>query len=267
LLLEKQKEHIKAFFKKVRNFIFHNEIIYAATSRIISIAFYGYIMFVKFTSIISIELPKNYNEIQKEPVIFCFWHGRLMAPIIARKCTSKVSVLLSQGKDAELVVLLMRMFKVGTIRGSAARNRQDKGGASSFKQMVRMLKEQKENIAIAPDGPIGPRMRVASGVAMLSLITGAKVVALTVSARPKIIFNTWDKFLFLLPFSKIRVKFENPVAPYDCNNNRKELETYRSEIENVMISLTHEIDKKMKTKLISPEDVDKKNNPFKRKIN
>lgn len=265
VLIEKQKVVIKTFLKRLRNFIFHNEAIYSVVAHAISIGFYVYIQLVKLTSRISIEVPDSYKKIKKQPVIFCFWHGRLLAPIIARKVSTKVSVLLSQGKDAELIAFLMKLFKVGTIRGSSARDRQDKGGAGGFKQMVKLLEDQKENVAIAPDGPIGPRMRVAPGVAMLSLVAGASIIPLTISARSKIIFNTWDKFLLLLPFSKIRVKFGEPIVPFYENNKRKSLEEYRQEIENFMIALTHELDKKMKTKLIMPAERDKKNNPLKRK--
>lgn len=210
-------------------------------------------------------------KIRNKPLIFIFWHGRSFAPLLARRYTGKASVLLSKGKDGDMLAFLMKFFKLSTVRGSTGRKDKgtvvvDKGGADSFKQMVKLIKHKNTSVAISPDGPIGPRMRVHRGTPMLSLLTNTPVVPVTISASRRFIFKTWDSYFLPLPFSKIVVKVGDPMFPRNKNNEKKQQSAYLEEIETTMISLTQELDKIMKSSIIYPSNVDKRNNTLKRKV-
>lgn len=261
-----RKNIFRKLVKEIRNYLINSKLTYSIIIYVFSILFYIYFCILKLTSSIKIEVSDKYSSIKQKPLIFAFWHGRSFAPLLARKYTGKASVLLSKGKDGDLIAFLMKIFNVGTVRGSTGRDNKDKGGASSFREMLNLLKNKEASIAISPDGPIGPRMRVHSGTPILSLLTNVPVVPVSMSASRKVIFKTWDHYCLPLPFSKIVIKISNPIFPRNNNNKKKSTISYLEEIETTMIYLTQQLDKLMKGAVIYPANVDKKNNTLKRKI-
>ncbi|MGV3278930.1 lysophospholipid acyltransferase family protein [Rickettsiales bacterium LUAb2] len=254
-------------FKNIKRTLTNSKIIHYLITRIVSILIYGYLFFVEKTSKVIIETPKEYKDFTNKKYIFCFWHGRLVSPLIARKYCSKSSVLLSKGKDADIICLLMKLCGVGVIRGSTDIGQNDKGGTTSLKLMVDLLRRNASSIAIASDGPVGPRMRVGVGTAVLALLSKTEVVPITMSAKRVIIAKSWDKNFILLPFSRIKIKFGLPIAPYLEQQTKKPVEYLRLEIENVLNIMTNDLDKEMKHLPILPADLDRRGNPVKRKIN
>src|SRR3546814_14960152 len=73
-------------------------------------------------------------------------------------------------------------------------------------------------VVVTPDGPKGPRMRFKAGAVKAAQMTGAPLVALTGSARPRKRFGSWDRFCLPLPFARGILPFGPPVyVPRDAD--------------------------------------------------
>ncbi|MBW2038885.1 MAG: lysophospholipid acyltransferase family protein [Deltaproteobacteria bacterium] len=130
-----------------------------------------------------------------ENIIIAFWHGRLlMMPLVYRG--EGVKVMVSRHRDGELINRTIQLFGFETVRGSTTR-----GGLSGIRGLVRALKEGYD-VAIAPDGPRGPRYQVQAGVIQLAKISGCPILPLAFSASSRKILRTWDRFLIPYPFSR-----------------------------------------------------------------
>lgn len=242
-------------------------------TKVASFILFLYLQLVLKTSRVKVHVtPAFASAVSKGSVIFCFWHGRLLAAIVGRKSINRVAVLISRGADAELLVVLLKLLKVEIIRGSTNRGGAEKGGAGSLKTMMERLKKEKTHIALAPDGPVGPNMQATPGVALLSMNTQTPIIGATLNASPAVRFSSWDRFLFLLPFSKIDVSFSDPIIPpkdgetlgyentvedesssyiknkMQSKQKRTAVANYLSHIQQVLTDLTVKADVKFKQK-------------------
>ena len=112
------------------------------------------------------------------PVIVAFWHGRqLMMPLCYGG--SRLSILISEHRDGELIHRIVRRFGFDTVRGSTTR-----GGARALRQLVR-LGRSGADLAVTPDGPRGPRCVAQAGVVELAKLTGLPIIPLTFAASKK----------------------------------------------------------------------------------
>ena len=104
--------------------------------------------------------------------------------------------LISHHADGALIAETVGRLGIEAVRGSTAR-----GGREAFWAMRRRLREG-ATIAIAVDGPRGPRGRVKAGVIELARSTGEAILPLTFAARPAVTFRSWDGFVLPLPFAR-----------------------------------------------------------------
>jgi len=65
---------------------------------------------------------------------------------------------------------------------------------------------------VTPDGPRGPRYRVQPGVITVAQKTGAPILPLAYDAEWKKVFQSWDRFIMPLPFSRIVVVYGEPIS-------------------------------------------------------
>ena len=179
------------------------------------------------------EIPRSFTE-KGIPGIGAFWHGRLlMMPFIYKG--KKLSFLVSPHRDGQVVGKALVRFGFEPILGSTSRN-----AFSGFKKMVKAHKNGSD-IAIVPDGPVGPRYRVQIGVIELARLTGRPVVPLTFSASKRKTLRTWDQFLLPYPFSKGVFIWGEPVY-VDPNGDRTHLEEKRLLLERRLNELTERAD-------------------------
>jgi lysophospholipid acyltransferase (LPLAT)-like uncharacterized protein len=138
--------------------------------------------------------------------IFCFWHNRLALCVelyfkFRRQqfTTPGVAGLVSASKDGAFLSAIFKHFGVQPVRGSSSRR-----GAQALRELT-TWSERGYDLAITPDGPRGPRYRVADGVAGLAQITGLPVVPMSYHLHWKISLKSWDAFQIPLPFSRCDV--------------------------------------------------------------
>jgi len=140
-----------------------------------------------------------------ENAIGAFWHGRLlMTPLVYGGRGLKI--LTSRHRDGELITRTVHRFGLGTVRGSSTR-----GGIAGIKGLVRALQEGYD-VAIAPDGPRGPRCKVQPGVIQLAKLSGRPIFPFTFSATPRKVLHTWDRFILPLPFSRGVFVWGDPIV-------------------------------------------------------
>jgi lysophospholipid acyltransferase (LPLAT)-like uncharacterized protein len=161
------------------------------------------------------------------PLIYCIWHGRiLMVPWLNAHLRRshgerQISVLASRSRDGELIAEYARRFGLDVMRGSSSR-----GGAEALRALVAAIGAGRD-VALAPDGPRGPRRQLGGGVVALAALTGAPVVSLGFAARPAWRLATWDEFQIPWPFARAALVFGTMTSvarDSDRERARKEIE-------------------------------------------
>ena len=209
-----------------------------------------YIRFVWHTGNWKVEnadIPKKLVADGK-PFIACFWHGRMLMIPNAWVYPAPISILISQHRDGIFISRTLRHLGVGTIAGSSSR-----GGGGALVAMVRALKRG-EYIGITPDGPRGPRMRVAPGAISAARLSGAALLPVTFATSRCRILSSWDRFLFPYPFGRGIVRIGDPITvPRDADENVSEL--LRQNLEHSLIDLTIKLDSEFGCEPVLPEEV------------
>jgi lysophospholipid acyltransferase (LPLAT)-like uncharacterized protein len=147
----------------------------------------------------------------RRPLIYAMWHGQiLMLPLLNERLrrtrgAPAVHVLASRSRDGDLLARFVRHFGLDVVRGSSSR-----GGASALRHLVRIV-HAGHGVAVAPDGPRGPRERVQPGIIALAHHTGAPLVPVAFVARPVWRLGSWDRFEVPLPFARGRLVFRAPI--------------------------------------------------------
>ena len=166
-----------------------------------------------------------------EGFIGIFWHGRLL--MLPFMCPGRaMHVLISTHRDGEIIARVMERFRFRLVRGSSK-----KGGAAALKEMVRLLREDKD-IAITPDGPKGPREVAKPGVAQVARLAGKAVVPMAFGASRAWRMGSWDRFLIPKPFSRGVYVVGEPLR----YREGEELEAFRVRIEAALRDVTARAD-------------------------
>lgn len=170
-----------------------------------------------------------------EHYILAFWHSRfLMMPYAY--FGSRVTVMVSRHRDAEMLVRTLRPFGYDFSRGSTTR-----GGSAALRALLRRVAGGSD-AAIAPDGPRGPRRRVQPGIIAVARLSGLPIVPVTVSAAPARRLGTWDRTVLPRPFSRGVFHYEEPIrVPKRADD--AEQERVRRTLESVLDRMTDEVDR------------------------
>jgi lysophospholipid acyltransferase (LPLAT)-like uncharacterized protein len=163
---------------------------------------------------------------QGQWVILAFWHNRQIGFLRLASWLRPVRVLVSQHGDGEIITRIMARFGVGTVRGSSTR-----GGKTALRQMLAASRES--HIGITPDGPVGPRYEVKSGVVSLAALTGLPVFWASWSTDKAWVFDSWDRFMLPKPFATLRFQARGPLI-LDKHARPEALAAARLELEALM---------------------------------
>ena len=128
--------------------------------------------------------------------LYIFWHEYITFPLFLRKHCN-LTMLLSRNKDADVLAQVADLFGYGTVRGSSTR-----GGAEA---LLSMMKESQHcHLTITPDGPRGPRRKLARGCLFLASKLQIPMVILGFGFDRPWRAPTWDKFAVPRLFSRAR---------------------------------------------------------------
>lgn len=156
------------------------------------------------------------------PRLYLVWHEYMLAPIYLR-AGCRISILVSKHRDADLLESIARNSGYECVRGSTAR-----GGVAALKSLVERGKTR--NLVITPDGPRGPRRRMASGPVFLASKLGMPIVPMGFAFDHHWRLNSWDRFAIPRPFTTARVCLGEAVhVPRGLDRARLEQERERLE--------------------------------------
>ncbi len=131
-----------------------------------------------------------------EPAVYALWHEHLLPLAFAHRRSGAVA-LVSEHRDGEILVRILRRLGLGAARGSSTR-----GGSRGLREMVRAGREGRP-VAFTPDGPRGPARNCKPGVVRAAAETGLPVVPLAAAASSGRRLDSWDRFLVPSPFTRI----------------------------------------------------------------
>ena len=165
------------------------------------------------------------------PAIYLFWHDYIPIMFYLRG-NCNIAMLLSQHEDAEWLGQAARLMGFETIRGSSNR-----GGVAALRKLLGTGRVM--NLTITPDGPRGPRRKLAQGAIYLSSRLGIPLIAIGLGYDRPWRLNTWDRFAIPKPYSRARV-VATPLIQIPPNLDRDQIELHRQRVERLLTELTAE---------------------------
>jgi lysophospholipid acyltransferase (LPLAT)-like uncharacterized protein len=157
-----------------------------------------------------------------------------------------IDLLISRHRDGELLARTVGHFGFDTIRGSSSR-----GGGGALREMMRSLKVGK-CIGFTPDGPRGPRMRVAEGIISIAKLSGVPIVPACYAISRRKVLASWDRFTVPLPFSRGIYIWAQPIL-IDRNAGSEATEAARLSLENTLNDITRSADQHCGVDVIRPD--------------
>ena len=174
------------------------------------------------------------------PFIFCIWHNRLPLSLIMyrrylrrTKQPLRLAAMVSASKDGGIVARILEHFSVQPVRGSSSRR-----GPQALLELTTWA-ERDYDLAITPDGPRGPCYVVQPGAISLAQVTGRSIVPVSYHLTWKIRMGTWDGFQIPLPFSRVLMRFGDPI-PIPRDASEDERERLRQQLENKLKALAED---------------------------
>ncbi|MCC6492350.1 MAG: lysophospholipid acyltransferase family protein [Pirellulales bacterium] len=167
----------------------------------------------------------------ERPRIYVFWHEYILIPLALRG-NCNLTMLLSKHRDADILYRVAHHMGFECVRGSTY------GGATeALLELSRRGRYM--HLAITPDGPRGPRRKMAPGPVYLASKLQMPLVLLGMGVDRPWRAPTWDRFAVPRPGSRARalVSAEIAIPP---NLNREQLELRRQGVEQLLNDLTAE---------------------------
>lgn len=147
------------------------------------------------------------------PMLLATWHGNILSVFLMRLHIQLplLITMISQSRDGDLATEVALRFGVLPVRGSSSR-----GGAEA---LIAFRKQARAQAALGRsvggihliDGPRGPRLEAKPGVMLLARHTGALIVPLLTGAQPCYYARSWDRHALPLPFSRVSLRFGEPM--------------------------------------------------------
>jgi lysophospholipid acyltransferase (LPLAT)-like uncharacterized protein len=167
----------------------------------------------------------------RDQKIYVFWHEYILFPLVLRGHCN-LAMLLSRHRDADILSRVAHHLGFDFVRGSTRR-----GGVAAIRQLLR--RSRRMHLTITPDGPRGPRRRMALGAIYLSSKLGLPLVATGYGYDRPWRARSWDRFAIPRPFSRARAVSSAEIhVPPDLD--RPALEHYRRRVEQMLNHLTLE---------------------------
>ena len=166
--------------------------------------------------------------------LYAFWHGRQFLLLYQHRHSGTV-IPSSESRDGEIQAMILKRFGYRVVRGSSKRK-----GAQALLGLVENLRAGK-NVALAVDGPRGPRCEVKPGVTYLAGKLNKVIVPVVTSAkRFWILEKIWDNYLLPVPFTRGVVLYGEPISV--TGTSEDVLESKREELQTALNRLMAEAD-------------------------
>lgn len=151
------------------------------------------------------------------PLIYAFLHGQQL-PLLRFPLPRPTATIVSLSRDGSLQARVLGRLGLEILRGSSSA-----GGAAALKASLDWL-GQGRDLALAVDGPRGPRGSAKPGVIFLAEKARVPIVPVACSASPgHRLARTWDGFLVPGPFASVPIISGEAYRPWqkDWTDARK----------------------------------------------
>jgi len=180
-----------------------------------------------------------------DPFIVALWHNRIVMTPLFWPYKKRVTVLTSGHRDGQLVSQTIAKFGFDAIHGSS-----EQGGSQALRTIIRELRAGKI-IAMAPDGPRGPRMRLKPGIITMARLSGVPIIPVCYSTQRKRFIKSWDRLLVPFPFGRGKVIWGEPVH-VSKDIDRDGEERVRVDLETRMNEMAEETDDAIGSDTVDP---------------
>jgi len=164
------------------------------------------------------------------PLLYCFWHGRLLVPAFFYRGRG-IRILISTAREGEFVARLATGLGFVAHRGSSTR-----GGREGLMAMLRDARHG-HSLAITPDGPQGPRELVQMGAIALARMAHTPIVPCGIALRDRWRAPDWSRLELPMPLTRAVGIIGAPI-PVPRRLHRGDMEPYRARVETEMKRLT-----------------------------
>lgn len=186
--------------------------------------------------ICSDELEEKDGWVEVPGMIVLVWHQRLFT-LATSFPNSGFRTLVSQHDDGEMLARVLKRLGLETIRGSTTR-----GFVGAIRELVSNPDED-VRIAITPDGPRGPPMKLQQGAIYIASKTGLPILVTSIGLSSCWTFSSWDRFMLPRPFSRALLRVGKLIRiPPDLN--REEIEQWRIKVEKAMCETLADTDER-----------------------
>ncbi len=241
---------IKTYIKTQKRKLLHSAFVVSVLAFIAKM----YITFVYKTTKWEFVGKEKYNQIMEKEknAILLLWHGRIFMMPFIWNLKFPVSVLVSPHNDGRIIANIFHQMGVETVDGSSNEN-----ALGAALGILKTLKKGK-SIALVPDGPRGPRMRMTESPIYFAAKTGKPIIMATYSmSNAKVVKKSWDKFMIPRPFSKgIFIMSEPFYVKKDIS--QEETNQLKLTLEQTLNTLTANADTLMGRVAVQPSDKPKK---------
>jgi hypothetical protein len=204
---------------------------YALQHNLMIIAYYIarlYFLTIRIQSVNEETVRENLKNGNK--LIAALWHQRIIAVIgyAKRFGVYRPSVMISSSRDGDLIADVFSRMNFRPVRGSSSRN-----GKQALLAMVDDLKRNSFAVHIL-DGPKGPKGVIKPGLLVMARQSGAPVIPVYATVSRAWILRSWDNCMIPKPFSKIVIRWDQPIAIPGEMDERK-FEDTRQALEEYML--------------------------------
>lgn len=206
------------------------------------LSFIGWLLISLWSSTIRVtfvnrEVPDGLEREGKN-FIYAFWHGRQFLLFHTHR-GPRIVIPASESRDGEIQAGILRRFGFGVVRGSSKRR-----GDRALLGLVEALRGGR-HIALAVDGPRGPRYEVKQGVAYLAGKLGKPIVPVIMGARRAwVLSRIWDHYMLPLPFTACVIAYGDPISVQGIAED--ELEAKRKMLQAALHSTMERADRHFK---------------------
>jgi lysophospholipid acyltransferase (LPLAT)-like uncharacterized protein len=158
------------------------------------------------------------------------WHQRFLGVLgyVRKFRYLRLSIMISLSRDGDWIAPVVKWLGLRPVRGSSTR-----GGRQALAAMVQDLAQNQAALHII-DGPQGPKAVVKAGLVRLAQLSKGVIVPIYISVDRAWVTNSWDRFLIPKPFSRVLVRFGEPIKVPE-QMDPEVFEVLRLEVEKKMI--------------------------------
>lgn len=163
--------------------------------------------------------------------IVTLWHASLIYTLYHFR-KNPAAIMVSASKDGEWVANALKIWGQVPVRGS-----RKKGGVAAIRQMSKLLQQNKISAGIVADGATGPAYIAQKGAVILARDSGFPIIPTGFAAAKAKYFNSWDRMVLPMVFSRIAMVYGTPIYVPDTAKG-KVIETFRSRLEKALNAAT-----------------------------